>query len=66
MTFQVNDSPFAGLEGKFLTTRHIKERLDRELLYNVALRVEQVSHRTSTPSPVAASCIFRADRIDAP
>ncbi len=41
MTFQVNDSPFAGLEGKFLTTRHIKERLDRELLYNVALRVEQ-------------------------
>ena len=40
MTFQVNDSPFAGLEGKFLTTRHIKERLDRELLYNVALRVE--------------------------
>jgi len=41
MTFQVNDSPFAGLEGKFLTTRHIKERLDRELLYNVALKVEQ-------------------------
>ena len=41
MTFQVNDSPFAGREGKFITTRHIKERLDRELLYNVALRVEQ-------------------------
>ena len=41
MTFQVNDSPFAGLEGKFLTPRHIKERLDRELLYNVALRVER-------------------------
>ena len=41
MTFQVNDSPFAGLEGKFLPTRHIKDRLDRELLYNVALRVEQ-------------------------
>ena len=40
MTFQVNDSPFAGREGKYVTTRQIKERLDRELLYNVALRVE--------------------------
>lgn len=40
MTFQVNDSPFAGQEGKFITTRQIKERLERELLYNVALRVE--------------------------
>lgn len=41
MTFQVNDSPFAGQDGKFITTRNIKERLERELLYNVALRVEQ-------------------------
>ena len=40
MTFQVNDSPFAGLEGKYVTTRNIKDRLDRELLFNVALRVE--------------------------
>ena len=39
MTFQVNDSPFAGLEGKFVTTRNIKERLDQELIHNVALRV---------------------------
>jgi len=43
MTFQVNTSPFAGKEGKYLTTRQIKERLDRELIHNVALRVEQGS-----------------------
>ena len=40
MTFLVNDSPVAGLEGKFITSRKIKERLDQELLHNVALRVE--------------------------
>ena len=40
MTFLVNDSPFAGLEGKLITSRKIKERLAQELLHNVALRVE--------------------------
>lgn len=40
MTFQVNNSPFAGKEGKFVTSRKIRERLHTELLHNVALRVE--------------------------
>jgi len=40
MTFQVNKSPFAGREGRFLTSRQIRERLDQELKHNVALRVE--------------------------
>ncbi len=39
MTFQVNNSPFAGKDGKFVTSRQIRERLERELLHNVALRV---------------------------
>ena len=42
MTFQVNTSPFCGQEGKFVTSRNIKERLDKELIHNVALRVEQL------------------------
>ena len=41
MTFQVNKSPYAGQEGKYVTSRQIRERLDRELLANVALRVEE-------------------------
>jgi len=41
MTFQINNSPFAGREGKYLTSRQLKDRLERELIHNVALRVEE-------------------------
>lgn len=44
MMFCVNDSPFAGKSGKFLTSRQIRDRLDRETTYNVALRVEDTEN----------------------
>jgi GTP-binding protein len=43
MTFQVNKSPFAGKEGKYLTSRQIRARLETELMHNVALRVEDTT-----------------------
>ncbi len=47
MVFSVNTSALAGKEGRYLTSRHIKGRLDKELLYNVSLRVEQAENRDS-------------------
>jgi len=43
MNFMVNDSPFAGKEGKFVTSRHLKDRLEREMLSNVAMKMETVT-----------------------
>jgi GTP-binding protein len=47
MVFSVNTSPLAGKDGRYLTSRHIKERLDKELLYNVSIRVEEAENRDS-------------------
>jgi GTP-binding protein len=51
MAFRVNDSPFAGQDGKFITSRNIRDRLDKELIYNVALQVEN----TADPSEFIVS-----------
>ena len=51
MAFRVNDSPFAGQDGKYITSRNIRDRLDKELIYNVALRVEN----TNDPSEFIVS-----------
>ena len=49
MTFAVNDSPFAGREGKFVTSRQLRDRLFRELLKDVSLRVEDGETTDSIP-----------------
>jgi len=46
MTFTINTSPFAGREGTYVTSRNLRERLDKELLTNVSIRVEELGHDT--------------------
>ena len=46
MTFTINTSPFAGREGQWVTSRNLRDRLDKELLTNVSIRVEELGHDT--------------------
>ncbi|HKZ46771.1 MAG TPA: translational GTPase TypA [Thermodesulfobacteriota bacterium] len=47
MVVSINSSPFAGKDGKFVTSRHLKERLEKELLYNVAIKMEPMESKDS-------------------
>ena len=58
MQFIVNDSPFAGQEGKFVTSRHLRDRLFRELNTDVSLRVEETEMQTASKYPVVVSFTF--------
>ena len=46
MTFTINTSPFAGREGQYVTSRNLRDRLDKELLTNVSIRVEEAGGPT--------------------
>ena len=57
MNFMVNDSPLAGQEGKFITSRHLRDRLFRELNTDVSLQVEETESQTASRYPAVVSFI---------
>lgn len=57
MNFMVNDSPFAGREGKFVTSRNIRDRLFKEVETNVSMRVEETDSTDTFKVSDVASCI---------
>ena len=67
MLFTVNTSPFAGKEGTYVTSRNLRERLEKELLTNVSLRVEDTGTHRFVQSPgTRRTAAFHSDRDDAP
>ncbi|GMQ90801.1 MAG: translational GTPase TypA [Gammaproteobacteria bacterium] len=65
MTFQVNTSPFAGIDGKFVTSRQVQERLQQELIHNVALRVEDINDQDDAHGSASAARAGRTGAADA-
>ena len=58
MNFMVNDSPFAGREGKFVTSRNIRDRLFKEVETNVSMKVEETDSTDCFKVPAEANYIF--------
>lgn len=66
MTFSVNNSPFAGREGKFVTSRQLRDRLFKELLKDVSLGWRRPIPPTASGSAAGARCTFHPNRNHAP